>query len=163
MTSEDNVRPLPAGRPLRHEEWLFVSRARVGRLATVDEWGRPAIVPFCFAVIGTEDPVVVSVLDDKPKRVRDTDLARVRNIRQNPNVAFVVDHYDEDWSRLAFVQVRGQASLCAPGEGIHTGAIAALQEKYPQYWSMAIEQRLVILIRNLRASSWRGDRGTPLA
>ncbi len=163
MTSGDNVRPLPAGRLLRDEERLFVSNARVGRLATVDGWGRPTIVPFCFAVIGTEDPVIVSVLDDKPKRVPDTELARVRNIRQNPNVAFVVDYYDEDWSRLAFVQVRGQATLCAPGEGIHAGAIAALQEKYPQYRSMAIEQRLVILIRNLGTSSWQGDRGTPLA
>jgi nitroimidazol reductase NimA-like FMN-containing flavoprotein (pyridoxamine 5'-phosphate oxidase superfamily) len=69
--------------------------ARIGRLATVNERGHPSVVPFCFAVIGEDEPVVVSVLDEKPKHVPDEELARVRNITHNPNVAFVVDHYEE--------------------------------------------------------------------
>jgi PPOX class probable F420-dependent enzyme len=134
-----------------------LSEARVGRLATVDGHGRPSIVPFCFAVVGEDPPVVVSVLDEKPKRVGDRQLARVRNIEQNPRVAFVVDHYDEDWSRLAWVQARGHATVLAPGEQGHAAALAALRAKYPQYRAMALEDRLVIHISHLRARSWWAD------
>lgn len=126
----------------------------MGRLATVDAWNRPAIVPFCFALMGEIDPVVVSVLDEKPKRVADADLTRVRNIERNPGVAFVIDHYDEDWSELWFVHVRGQASLLPPGSDDHAGSVAALREKYPQYREMAIESRSMIVIADLRTTSW---------
>jgi PPOX class probable F420-dependent enzyme len=135
----------------------------VGRLATVDRWQRPAIVPFCFALIDADDPVVVSVLDEKPKRVADADLARTRNIEHNPEVAFIVDHYEEDWSRLWFMQVRGRASLLAPGTHDHASAVAALREKYPQYRKMAIETRLVIRIAGLHASSWRAAGSSALS
>ena len=153
-------RQVPSPRPRRSpsgEELAFVRGARVGHLATVDDRGRPAVVPFCFAVLGDEDPVVVSALDEKPKHVDDRDLARVRNIRRQPEVMFVVDKYGEDWSRLAFVQVRGAASIVEPGSRGHGDAIQALRHKYPQYHAMAIGQRPVIVIRNLRATSWRGD------
>lgn len=135
-------------------ELAWVREARVGRLATVDGRGRPSVVPFCFAVIGEEAPRVVSVLDEKPKDVPDQELARVRNIRRNPNVAFVVDHYEEDWSQLAFVQVRGVATLMSPGDDSHHEAITALRAKYPQYQVMAIDRRPVILIENLRLNAW---------
>lgn len=154
MTSRPHSQRPPTGRPLRKAERDIVRRSRVGRLATVDVWNRPAIVPFCFALIGEGDPVVVSVLDEKPKRVADVDLTRVRNIERNPEVAFVIDHYDEEWSELWFVHVRGQASLLVPGADDHAGAIAALREKYPQYREMAIEARPVIVIADLRATSW---------
>jgi PPOX class probable F420-dependent enzyme len=147
----------PGARPLRESELAFVREARVGRLATVDAAGRPVVVPFCFAVVGEDAPVVVSVLDEKPKRVGDARLARVRNIERNPDVAFVVDRYEEDWSRLAWVQVRGRAVIREPGAEGHAEAIAALREKYPQYRTMAIEERPVIVISDLRGSSWRGD------
>lgn len=136
-----------------------VRDARVGQLATVNKRGHPSVVPFCFAVIEGENPVVVSVLDEKPKDVPDQELARVRNIRGNPHVAFVVDHYDEDWSRLAFVQVRGEARLIAPGDPGHARAVAALREKYPQYRAMALERRLVIVIERMRLRAWSGDGG----
>lgn len=132
----------------------MVRDARIGRLATVNERGRPSVVPFCFAVIGDEEPVIVSVLDEKPKDVPDEELARVRNIRRNPNAAFVIDHYEENWSRLSFVQVRGQARLVSPGEPGHAAAITALREKYPQYRSMAIEGHPVIMIEQLRINTW---------
>jgi PPOX class probable F420-dependent enzyme len=142
------------GRPLQPSEVLFVGEARVGHLATVNAAGRPSVIPVCFTLIGDE---IVSVLDEKPKRVADSDLRRVRNIEGNPAVALVVDQYEEDWSRLAFVQVRGVARIVQPGEAGHPEAIAALRAKYRQYRSMAIEQRLVIAISNLTATSWRGD------
>ena len=105
---------------------------------------------------------VASVLDEKRKQVADEQLARVRNIRRNPEVSFVVDRYDEDWSRLVFVQVRGVATIVSPGGDGHAEAIAALLAKYPQYRSMAIERRAVILIEMHHAHAWRGD-GVPFS
>ena len=149
-----------AGRSFRVEERAFVRAARVGRLATVDEHGFPLVVPFCFALIGEDDaPVVVSVLDEKPKRVPDRELARVRNIECHPEVAFVVDRYDEDWSQLAFVLVKGRARLVQPGESLHEEAIAALRAKYPQYLAMAIAERPVIAIEAGRITSWQASDG----
>lgn len=148
-------------RTLTTTELAFVRAARIGRLATVDAANRPLVVPFCYAMLDGDDqgkPFVVSVLDEKPKRVTDANLARVRNIRSNPAVSFVVDRYDdEDWSRLAFVQVRGEARVVEPDAEIHARAIAALRAKYGQYRAMAIEGRPVIVIDDLRGHSWRGD------
>ena len=157
MTSYRHEALSPSGRPLHPGELAFVRAARVGRLATVDVANRPSVVPFCYAVLDGDEPVVVSVLDEKPKRVADANLARVRNIQSNPAVSFVVDQYHEDWSRLAFVQVRGHAAVIEPGAGIHARALAALRAKYPQYRAMAIEERLLIVIAELRGHSWRGD------
>ena len=61
---------------------------------------------------------------------------------------------EEDWSRLAFVQVTGVAAIVEPGSAGHEAAIAALRAKYPQYRSMAIERRPVIAIEQLRTRSW---------
>lgn len=157
MTNRDGRAHSRPARPPFAEELAFVRDARVGHLATVDERNRPAIVPFCYALLEVDTPVIVSVLDDKPKRVADRELARVRNIRHQPEVMVLVDRYEEDWSRLAFVQVRGSTSIVDPGSEGHAEAIAALRAKYPQYRAMAIEDRAVIAIRDLRATSWRGD------
>lgn len=155
------TRILVAGRIMADHELNPLGRlreARVGRLATVDGRGHPTVVPFCFAVLGEDEPLVVSVLDEKPKHVADEDLARVRNIQRNPRVAVVVDQYDENWSGLWFVQAKGRARLVLPGDEVHTEAIAALREKYPQYEVMEIEQRAVILIEELRIRAWSGER-----
>ena len=157
MVDRHEAHPEGRGRPPSPEELAFVGDASVGHLATVDARNRPAVVPVCFAVLDGDDPFIVSVLDEKPKRVAARQLARVRNIRHQPEVMLVVDRYDEDWLRLAFVQLRGTASLLEPGAQDHAGAIAALRRKYPQYRAMAIERRAVVAIRDLRATSWRGD------
>ncbi len=149
-------------RRVRHDELAFVRDARVGRLATVNARHAPVVVPICFAIVGDNDPVIVSVLDEKPKRVADERLGRIRNIQDNPAVCLVVDRYDEDWSKLAFVQVHGRAHLLLPDEDGHAQAIAALRARYPQYGEMAIDERVVIAIAELCAFSWRGD-GTRFA
>src|SRR5579884_315250 len=152
-----------SGRAPAADELAFVRARRVGRLATVDAAGRPSVVPICYALIEAGGaPVVVSALDEKPKRVPVAELARVRHIRERPDVALIVDDYGEDWERLAFVQLHGRARLVAPAEPGHAAAIAALRAKYPQYAWMAIEARPVIWIEELRASSWHG-RGTDAA
>jgi PPOX class probable F420-dependent enzyme len=120
--------------------------------------GRPAVVPVCYAVVGEgEAAAVVSALDEKPKRVGVEKLRRVRHIRENPEVALIVDDYVEDWRRLAFVQVRGRARLVEPGGTGFSEAIAVLRAKYAQYQAMAIEERPLIRIEGLTASSWRGS------
>src|SRR3954454_7351119 len=75
----------------------FLGDARVAHLATADASGQPHVVPITFALL---DGRLYSALDAKPKRVAGPQLRRVRNIRENPRVSVVVDHYAEDWSRL---------------------------------------------------------------
>lgn len=154
------------GRVLTAEEIAFLRGRRVGRLATADGQGKPGVVPVCYGVLGEgEGAVIVSALDEKPKRVGVTELRRVRHIRENPEVALVVDEYLEDWSRLVFVQVRGRARLVEPGGAGFDEAIGVLKAKYGQYQAMAIEERPVIWIEGLTGSSWRGsgreDEGLP--
>lgn len=143
------------------EELTFVQERRVGHLATAGGDGTPGVVPFCFAVVeGENGPAIVSSLDEKPKTVPVERLRRVRHILARPNVAVVVDDYEEDWTRLAFVQINGQAQLVYPGETSFDLAIAALRTKYPQYQTMQIETRPLIWIDHLTATSWRGSGST---
>jgi coenzyme F420-0:L-glutamate ligase/coenzyme F420-1:gamma-L-glutamate ligase len=149
------------GRAPTTKELAFLRQRRVGRLATADAAGAPAVVPICFAVVEDERrPAIVSALDEKPKSVPVERLRRVRNILANPEVALVVDDYAEDWRRLAFVQIRGRARLVQPGEPGFATAIAALRSKYSQYGRMAIEERPLIRIEELTATSWHGS-GNP--
>jgi PPOX class probable F420-dependent enzyme len=135
----------------------FIAEARVGRLATVNGRGRPSVVPICFALLDGPEPIVVSVLDDKPKRVGDQELARVRNLRQNPVCSLVIDHYEEDWTNLVFTQINGPARIVDSGDDPHAGALAALQVKYPQYRVMDLNHRPVIVIEIVSVTTWRGD------
>jgi coenzyme F420-0:L-glutamate ligase/coenzyme F420-1:gamma-L-glutamate ligase len=128
----------------------FVQDARVARLATVDEHGRPHVIPVCFAY---QDGFIYSVLDAKPKRVPVRQLRRVRNLLANPNVQLLVDHYDEDWSRLRYVQLRGQASLLESGSE-HESAILLLRHKYHQYEAMPIANAPVIRLKVDSFHAW---------
>lgn len=138
-------------RELTEQERAFLQSQRVARLATVDEQGQPFVVPICYAFDGR---VIYSALDEKPKQVAPTQLKRVRNMLAHPRVGLVVDEYDEDWSRLAYVQIRGQAALVQPGTEEHAAAIGLLRAKYPQYWAMAIERQPVVRIVPENVSSW---------
>jgi PPOX class probable F420-dependent enzyme len=98
--------------------------ARVARLATVGGDGRPHLVPVCFAV---EGETLYTAVDEKPKRTRE--LRRLRNIRADPRVEILIDHYDEDWSRLWWVRLRGTALVVDRDER----ALELLAAKYEQY------------------------------
>ncbi|MCA9794938.1 MAG: TIGR03668 family PPOX class F420-dependent oxidoreductase [Candidatus Eremiobacteraeota bacterium] len=117
----------------------------MGRLASCDEQGRPHCVPVCFVV---HQGQLVIAMDEKPKSVGFEKLRRVRNIRQNPQVSVLVDHYEEDWSQLGFVFVEGRAELAELG----TDVIQALRQKYPQYEKMELE--VGIFISPERTSGW---------
>ena len=103
------------------------AEAPVARLATGDLDGRPHLVPCCFAL---EGDTAYSVVDHKPKR--STALRRLDNIRANPSVCLLVDHYEDDWSRLWWVRFDGRARVLDGGPE-HASAVALLCAKYAQY------------------------------
>lgn len=129
---------------------VFLNGRRVGRLATADGAGRPHVVPACFALGALG---VYITVDEKPKRKTGRPLKRIRNILENPSVALIVDRYDEDWSRLGWVMVRGSAEILENGDE-HDRAQALLRDRYPQYRRMALEDLPVIAIRAERVTSW---------
>ncbi|HSS93099.1 MAG TPA: TIGR03668 family PPOX class F420-dependent oxidoreductase [Candidatus Dormibacteraeota bacterium] len=101
--------------------------AKVARLATVSGDGRPHIVPITFAMAGE---TVYFAVDHKPKAT--TDLKRLRNIEANPAVSVLVDHYEDDWSRLWWVRADGRGRILRAGADFES-AIAVLTERYGQY------------------------------
>jgi PPOX class probable F420-dependent enzyme len=102
--------------------------ARVARLATVDAGGQPHLVSIVFAVAGE---TIYSVVDAKPKRA--TELRRLRNVRCNPLVSVLVDHYDDtDWAALWWVRADGIARVLSLDEHEATRAVALLVQRYPQ-------------------------------
>ena len=121
------------------------SAARVARLATADAAGVPHLVPIVFAVDGDR---VYSVVDAKPKRTGE--LRRLANVRENPAVALLVDHYDEDWSALWWVRAEGNARVLARDHAEARQAVALLAERYPQQQA----QGAVLAVDVARWSGW---------
>ena len=128
----------------------FLRSARTGHLATADAKGRPQVVPVCFVFDGQ---AIYSVLDAKPKTTPLRQLRRVKNILANPQVSLVVDHYEENWDKLQYILVSGDAELLESDEK-WVVAIAMLREKYPQYQAMDLDQSPVIKITPVRYSPW---------
>lgn len=132
------------------EERRFVAAARVARMATVDEHGMPTVLPICFWLDGER---LYQVMDEKPKRVGGAALKRVRNLRANPSMAVLVDHWDEDWSRLGWVLLRGRGDVLEGGAE-HARAVAALREKYAPYREMALAEQPMIRMTVESVRSW---------
>lgn len=139
--------------------------ARVARLATADRIGTPHLVPVTFAVLDSTDSfadggppaengasaLIVFAVDHKPKST--TALRRLANIAANPRVAFLVDHYDEDWDRLWWVRADALARTL---DGDDRGrAVTALVAKYPQY--LASTPGGVVI--GAAVTGWRGWQG----
>ncbi len=119
--------------------------ARVARLATVDEQGQPHLLPVVFAVQGE---AVVFAIDGKPKQSRD--LKRLRNIRGNPRVSLLADHYDENWTRLWWVRADGAARILSGRNA--TEPIGWLTAKYRQYLAQPPDGPVVMV----DVTTWRG-------
>lgn len=132
-------------------ERAVLAAARVARLATADAAGRPQVVPICFALVEAE---LVSPIDEKPKDAAPSDMRRVRDVRANPRVAVVVDHYSEAWDRLGWLQVRGRARLLDPTDGGHADRVAALRDKYDQYRDHDLETRPLLVVTPGHTVSW---------
>jgi PPOX class probable F420-dependent enzyme len=134
---------------LSERQSRFLEESRVGHLATADRNGVPHLIPVCYAL---DDRTLYITVDEKPKR-RDIPLKRVRNILENPEAAFIVDRWDEDWSRLGWVMLRGPAEILAAGPE-HDRAQALLRARYPQYRAMNLAALPVIALRIARATDW---------
>jgi PPOX class probable F420-dependent enzyme len=121
--------------------------ARVARLATADAAGRPHLVPIAFVVDGDH---VYSTVDAKPKRT--TSLRRLANVRANPAVAVLVDHYDDDWTALWWVRADGRGRVLDPDEEEARHAVELLAQRYPQQRATGA----VLAIDIERWSGWSG-------
>jgi PPOX class probable F420-dependent enzyme len=113
---------------------LKLRSARIARLATRDAEGRPHVVPVCYAYEGR---AFYTPVDRKPKRTPPEKLARIRNIRAYPDVALLMDQYDEDWEKLWYILVRGHGEILPAGEE-HREALQQLRKKYAQYLSLEL-------------------------
>ncbi len=139
----------------------FVAGARTAALATVGPDGRVHSVPICFVLLepaGDGSRILYSPLDEKPKRVADPrQLRRVRNLSARPRASILVSHWDEDWSRLAFVDLEVTGALLEPGPGEHEAAVAALRRKYPQYETHDLESRPMLRFEIAGVVRWAGS------
>jgi PPOX class probable F420-dependent enzyme len=134
---------------LSEDHSRFLASRRVGHLATADARGSPHLVPVCFVV--SEGALYITI-DQKPKGdVRA--LKRLKNIAENPVAAFVADRWDEDWTRLGWVMLRGPAEILADGAE-HDRAQELLRSRYSQYRGMELDGLPVIAIRIERVTSW---------
>ena len=157
------VKPRP-GNALSEAERELIVEARRGVLVTTGADGLPRPVPFCYVTrVDTPGKLVLHTpIDEKPKRTEDPlALARVLDIERRPEVVILVDRWDEDWSGLAWIRLRGTASVLQrrdPGTSDERAtAIAALRAKYPQYATHALEDRPLIRIL---IDSWSGWSAT---
>ena len=126
---------------------------RVARLATADQHARPYVVPIVFVY---EEPFLFTPIDAKPKSVDDWhDLRRVRNIETNGRASVLVDVYNENWSKLAWVRMDGVAEILTTGHD-HRLALGLLAAKYKQYDGMPLGEAPLIRIHIEQVSQWHG-------
>jgi PPOX class probable F420-dependent enzyme len=119
--------------------------SRVARLATADAAGRPHLVPIAFVVAGD---TVYSAVDGKPKRTRA--LRRLANVRENPAVALLADHWDEDdWSALWWARAEGRGRVLGAEDPEARRAVELLRERYPR-------QRDAGEVLAVEVESWSG-------
>ncbi|MGW1538710.1 TIGR03668 family PPOX class F420-dependent oxidoreductase [Streptomyces sp. NPDC002309] len=124
--------------------------ASVARLATAGADGTPHLVPVTFAVV---DEVLYFAVDDKPKSTRD--LRRLRDIRENPSVAVLADHYDEDWSALWWARADGRGEILEDGPESRR-AVESLRGKYTRHdqYGNSPPPGPVVAVRVTRWSGW---------
>ena len=132
----------------------ILESASVARMATVDTDGVPHIVPVCYVFT---NGFIYTPIDKKPKTSSVNSLKRIKNIRSNPNVSFLIDEYYEDWGKLYFLKISGIADIIRSGDE-YENALMSLSEKYPQYRRMDLLNLAlpVIKITPRKIVSW-GD------
>jgi PPOX class probable F420-dependent enzyme len=149
---------------LTDAERRFLDGERRGILATTAPDGRARLVPVCYVLSDRVDsigrPLIYTPIDEKPKRTDNPhDVARVRDLLVLPELSLIVDRWDEDWTRLAWLRLYGSGELLEPQpheREEHAAAIAALRERYPQYATHDLASRPIIRVAVQRVVSW-GD------
>jgi PPOX class probable F420-dependent enzyme len=140
---------------MRVEEWAreLLLESQLAHLATSTKLGKPQVIPICYVY---DEDAFYSAIDEKPKRRDPTNLRRVLNILENSSVSLVVDQYEDDWSKLRYVTVKGFAKLIYVGAE-YERALQMLRDKYVQYRRMRLEGRPVIKIKPISAFTWSSD------
>ena len=136
-----------------YDEMILIGKSRHAYLSTASYDGVPHLIPICFAFDGQ---YFYSAIDQKPKRAVGKPLKRVRNILSNPNVALLLDHYEEDWRRIWYLLVMGSAHVLAKDDS-HTRAFELLEDKYCQYRAMDLVGSSIIRIIPSRFINWSGE------
>jgi PPOX class probable F420-dependent enzyme len=124
----------------------------VAILATLAPDGRPHQVPIVFVHHAER---LWSPVDGKPKA--DIELARLRHVEQDPRVGLLLERYDDDWRRLWWIRVDGEATVVrSPAEAVFQGVSAALRRKYPQYHGTPLfaGDPTLVCIAPRRVRSW---------
>ena len=132
---------------MRRSEAAYLKAARRGFLATSSR-DRPTVVPVCFVISGD---VIYTAVDKKPKGPR---LARISNIASNPQVAFLVDIYDEDWRGLSYLLIHGSSEVVSD-EVEAARARRLLLQKYRQYQSLKLGDAPIIAIHISDSKFWK--------
>jgi PPOX class probable F420-dependent enzyme len=100
-----------------------VAEARVARVGTLDERGSVHLVPVVYAVDGD---TWYSPSDPGSRPVK-----RLRNVLADPRATILIDDYDEVWSRVWWVRLRGQGRMVESAAESER-ARRLLAAKYPQ-------------------------------
>jgi PPOX class probable F420-dependent enzyme len=128
----------------------LIEESRVARLGLIDDDGRPRVLPVTYVPWGG---AVWSAVDEKPKADPERELARVRFARERPSGALTVDHYEDDWRQLAWVQLLGDLAVI---EEADSGLLEALAAKYEPYGERAPRGPFLRLTPR-RALTWRAS------
>jgi len=128
----------------------IIDKARVARLATVDTEFKPHLIPVVFVF---DNGRYFIPIDEKTKRSRPEKLKRAKNIQQNPNVALLVDEYNEDWTKLFFIMIQGKACIIGGKELEQQNDLLLLEkaqkllsDKYLQYQKTGIGEYVIMII-----------------
>ena len=128
----------------------IIDKARVARLATVDIEFKPHLIPVVFVF---DNGRYFIPIDEKTKRSRPEKLKRAKNIQQNPNVALLVDEYNEDWTELFFIMIQGKACIIGGKELEQQNDLLLLEkaqkllsDKYLQYQKTGIGEYVIMII-----------------
>jgi PPOX class probable F420-dependent enzyme len=127
----------------------IVDKAKVARLATVDSECKPHLIPVVFVI---DNGCYFIPIDEKAKRSKPENLKRVKNIQQNPNVALLIDEYNEDWRKLYFIMIQGKASIIGDKESdknelaLLEKAHKLLSGKYVQYQEIGIGEYVIMIV-----------------
>jgi len=157
---------LPTSQILTATERRFLESERRAILATLAPDGRARLVPVCYALSDRVDrigrPIIYTPIDEKPKKSEDPHaVARVRDLFVLPEVTLIVDRWEEDWTRLAWLRLYGSGELLEPQaheREEHAAAVVALRTRYAQYDDHDLESRPIIRVGVERVVSW-GDLG----
>jgi PPOX class probable F420-dependent enzyme len=128
----------------------LLAETPVAHLGLLDEDGHPRVQPITFARV---DDALWTAIDDKPKR---STPARIARLQADPRATITVDRYDDDWTRLAWVQVLGTATI----EPLRDDVVDALTARYPVYREQPPRGPLIRLTP-IRTLCWRAAPTAP--